>query len=104
LADLIEEKAEHFAYFETLANGRPYKVIQNEDIAYTSYIYRYYAGQADKIKGSTLPMSKPFFGYTKREPIGVVAQIIPRNHPLLMMAWKVAPALAAGYTIILKPA
>lgn len=67
-------------------------------------IYRYFAGQADKIKGSVVPMCKPFFGMTRKEPIGVVGQIIPWNYPLLMMCWKVAPALAAGCTIVLKPA
>ncbi len=67
-------------------------------------IYRYFAGEADKIKGKTLPMCKPFFGMTRKEPIGVVAQIIPWNYPLLMMCWKVAPALAAGCTVVLKPA
>lgn len=87
-----------------MTNGKPYLVSKNEDIPYTAYVYRYFAGQTDKIKGSTLAMSRPFFGFTKKEPIGVVAQIIPWNYPLLMMAWKVAPALAAGCTVILKPA
>lgn len=104
LADLIEENADYLAYFETLNNGKPYSVSKNEDIPYTAYVYRYFAGQTDKIKGSTLAMSPPFLGYTKKEPIGVVVQIIPWNYPLLMMAWKVGPALAAGCTVILKPA
>jgi len=75
-----------------------------EDVPYSAYIYRYFAGQADKIKGSTLQLFQPFVGMTLKEPIGVVGQIIPWNYPLLMMAWKVAPALAAGCTVILKPA
>jgi aldehyde dehydrogenase (NAD+) len=91
-------------YFETLNSGKPLSISKSEDIPYTAYVYRYFAGQTDKIKGSTLAMSPPYLGYTKKEPIGVVAQIIPWNYPLLMMAWKVAPALAAGCTVVLKPA
>ena len=70
----------------------------------TAQTYRYFAGLTDKIKGNTITMTKPFFGMTKKEPVGVVGQIIPWNYPLLMMAWKVAPALAVGCTVILKPA
>ena len=103
-ADLLDENADWLAYFETLNSGKPLKVSKNEDIPGTSQTYRYFAGQTDKIKGQTLSMSKPFFGMTRKEPIGVVAQIIPWNYPLMMMAWKVAPALAAGCTIVLKPA
>lgn len=104
LADLIEKNAEWLAYYETLNNGKPISVSQNEDIPFTAYIYRYFAGQADKIKGNTLQLMQPHFGMTIKEPIGVVGQIIPWNYPLLMMAWKVAPALAAGCSIVLKPA
>ena len=67
-------------------------------------MFRYFAGQADKIKGNTLQMSHPHFGMTIKEPIGVVGQIIPWNYPLLMLTWKVAPALTAGCTIVIKPA
>ena len=104
MADLIEKHTEWLAYYETLNNGKPISVSLAEDIPYTAYIYRYFAGQADKIKGHTLQMMQPHFGMTIKEPIGVVGQIIPWNYPLLMMAWKVAPALAAGCSIVLKPA
>ena len=76
----------------------------NEDVAFTAYIFRYFADKADKLKGQTLHLPQPYSGMTVKEPIGVVGQIIPWNYPLLMMAWKVAPALAAGRTIVLKPA
>jgi len=104
LAELIEQNTEWLAYFESLNNGKPFSLAKNEDVPFSAMIYRYFAGEADKIKGKTLPMCKPFFGMTRKEPIGVVAQIIPWNYPLLMMCWKVAPALAAGCTIVLKPA
>jgi acyl-CoA reductase-like NAD-dependent aldehyde dehydrogenase len=92
------------AYYESLNNGKPLKVCLDEDIPFTAYMYRYFAGQADKIKGQTLQLFSPHIGMTIKEPIGVVGQIIPWNYPLLMMAWKVAPALAAGCTVVLKPA
>src|SRR3989442_15829272 len=66
--------------------------------------FRYFAGWATKIEGETIPVRAPAFGYTLREPLGVVGQIIPWNFPLLMAAWKVAPALAAGNCVVLKPA
>lgn len=65
---------------------------------------RYYGGYADKIHGQTIPISGPYLTYTKPEPVGVVGQIIPWNFPALMMAWKIGPALAAGCTVVLKPA
>lgn len=104
IADLVEQNVEWLAYYESLNNGKPYSVCLNEDIPFTAYMFRYFAGQADKIKGHTLQMSHPHFGMTLKEPIGVVGQIIPWNYPLLMMTWKIAPALAAGCTIVLKPA
>lgn len=104
IADLVEQNAEWLAYYESLNNGKPVSVCLNEDIPFTAYMFRYFAGQADKIKGHTLQMSHPYMGMTIKEPIGVVGQIIPWNYPLLMMTWKVAPALAAGCTIVLKPA
>ena len=66
--------------------------------------YRYYAGWADKIQGKTIPISGDYFCYTRHEPVGVVGQIIPWNFPLLMQAWKLGPALAAGCTVVMKPA
>jgi aldehyde dehydrogenase (NAD+) len=87
-----------------LNNGKPYRDSRNIDIPLSIECYRYYAGWADKIEGKTIPISGPFFTYTRHEPLGVVGQIIPWNFPLLMQAWKWGPALAAGCTIVLKPA
>lgn len=66
--------------------------------------FRYYAGWIDKIKGQVLPVNGPFHIYTTKEPVGVVAQVIPWNYPLVMLSWKIAPALAAGCTVVLKSA
>jgi delta 1-pyrroline-5-carboxylate dehydrogenase len=96
LADLIDKNAEELARLESLDNGRPVKVTAAADLPLTSACYRYYAGWADKIQGKTIPISGDYFCYTKLEPVGVVGQIIPWNFPLLMQAWKLAPALAAG--------
>jgi aldehyde dehydrogenase (NAD+) len=104
LADLIEEHQEELAALETLDNGKPYKDSLYIDLPMTIKCYRYYAGWADKVHGKTIPVDGNFFCYTRHEPVGVVAQIIPWNFPLLMQAWKWGPALATGCTIILKPA
>jgi acyl-CoA reductase-like NAD-dependent aldehyde dehydrogenase len=105
LADLIDVHAGILAELETLDNGKPIRVSRNGDLPFTSKHYRYYAGWASKIEGSTIPSTHPNqFVYTLREPVGVVGLIIPWNFPLLMAAWKLAPALAAGNTCILKPA
>lgn len=104
LADLIEQHKEELAALETLDNGKPIKDSLNADLPLTIACYRYYAGWADKIHGKTIPVNGPFFCYTRHEPIGVVGQIIPWNFPLLMQAWKWGPALAAGNTVVLKPA
>jgi aldehyde dehydrogenase (NAD+) len=104
LADLIERNAEELAMLETLDNGKPINDSRNADLPLVLDCYRYYAGWADKIEGHTIPISGPFFTYTRHEPVGVVGQIIPWNFPLLMQAWKWGPALAAGCTIVLKPA
>ncbi len=104
LADLIEKNADDLAKLEALDNGKPYSVAKAADLPLTVACYRYYAGWADKIHGKTIPVNGNYFSYTRHEPIGVVAQIIPWNFPLLMQAWKLGPALAAGNTIILKPA
>ena len=103
LADQIEAHAEELARLETLDNGKPLNESMKIDLPLTIACYRYYAGWADKIQGKTIPINGPFFCYTRHEPIGVVGQIIPWNFPLLMQAWKIAPALATGNTIILKP-
>ena len=104
LADLIEKHQEELAALETLDNGKPYRDSFNIDLPMTVKCYRYYAGWADKIHGKTIPVDGDFFCYTRHEPLGVVGQIIPWNFPLLMQAWKWGPALAAGCTIVLKPA
>lgn len=110
LADLLEAHAEEFAQLESLDNGKPFGVARAADIPLAIENFRYMAGWATKIHGHTIPLSVPYtpkvsyLAYTLKEPVGVVGQIIPWNFPLLMAAWKMAPALAAGCTIILKPA
>ena len=104
LADLIERDAAELAALETLDNGKPIRDSQAIDVPQTIDTFRYYAGYADKIYGQTIPMPGNYFTYTRREPVGVVGQIIPWNFPMLMVAWKWAPALAAGCTVVLKPA
>ena len=104
LADLIEKNADELAQLESLDNGKPYLVAKAADLALTVACYRYYAGWADKLQGKTVPVNGDYFCYTRHEPIGVVGQIIPWNFPLLMQAWKLAPALATGNTVVMKPA
>lgn len=105
MADLIEKYADELAELETLDNGKPLRVSRNGDIPFAARHFRYYAGWASKIEGNTIPVSiANQFVYTLREPMGVVGLIIPWNFPLLMAAWKLAPALAAGNCVILKPA
>jgi phenylacetaldehyde dehydrogenase len=104
IGDLIEKHTEEFAELETLDNGKPISVSRVADVPLAADLFRYMAGWATKIEGSTIPIAGPFLAYTRREPIGVVGQIIPWNFPLLMAAWKLGPALATGCTIVLKPA
>ncbi|QDS98660.1 Aldehyde dehydrogenase PuuC [Adhaeretor mobilis] len=104
LADLLEENAEELAALETLDNGKPIRDSRAADIPLVIDCIRYYAGWADKIEGKTIPIRGNHFCYTRSEPIGVVGQIIPWNFPALMCAWKWGPALAAGCTIVMKPA
>jgi aldehyde dehydrogenase (NAD+) len=104
LAELIEEEAEELAALETLDNGKPISESRAADIPLVVDCLKYYAGWADKIQGKTIPIRGDFFCYTRREPVGVVGQIIPWNFPALMVAWKWGPALAAGCTIVMKPA
>ncbi|VVC41640.1 Hypothetical protein CINCED_3A010432 [Cinara cedri] len=103
LATLIEENKNDLAYLESLDNGKP---LEDSllDISMAVSTYQYYAGFADKIHGKTIPADGPYIAFTKLQPVGVVGQIIPWNYPILMMAWKLGPALATGCTIILKPA
>jgi aldehyde dehydrogenase (NAD+) len=104
LADLIEKNADELARLESLDNGKPFSVAKAVDVAKTVACYRYFGGWADKVHGKTIPIDGNFFCYTRHEPIGVVGQIIPWNYPMLMQAWKLAPALATGNTVVMKPA
>jgi phenylacetaldehyde dehydrogenase len=110
LADLVETHAQQLAEIETLDNGKSVMLARHVDMAMAVDFLRYMAGWATKIEGSTHDVSVPFipqakfFAYTRKEPVGVVGAIIPWNFPLLMAAWKIGPALAAGCTVVLKPA
>src|SRR5438046_3456965 len=104
IADLLEEHTEEFAELETLDNGKPISVSRVADVPLAVDLFRYMSGWSTKIEGNTIPIAGTFFAYTRREPIGVVGQIIPWNFPLLMAAWKLGPALATGCTVVLKPA
>ncbi|NOZ42576.1 MAG: aldehyde dehydrogenase family protein [Alphaproteobacteria bacterium] len=110
LADLMEENADVLAELESIDNGKNVAIARAVDIQLAIDTIRYMAGWPTKIMGSILPLSVPyapdakFFGYTLKEPVGVVGQIIPWNFPALMAAWKLGPALATGCTVILKPA
>ena len=105
LALLVERHGSELAEIESLDNGKPVKLARVVDVRLSVEHLRYYAGWPTKIAGQTVPVGTPgMHVYTRREPVGVCAQIIPWNFPLLMAAWKVAPALAAGCTVVLKPA
>ena len=104
LADLVEQHLDELAALETLDNGKPINDSRAADLPLVVDCFRYYAGWADKVHGSTIPIRGNYFCYTRREPIGVCGQIIPWNFPLLMVAWKWGPALATGNTIVMKPA
>lgn len=102
-AELLAERSDEMARLETLHNGKP--LFESKiDVEMTIETLRYYGGWADKITGHTIPVDGPFFTYTLREPVGVVAAIVPWNFPLNLASWKFAPALAAGCTVVLKPA
>jgi len=104
LGDLINAKASDLAQLETLDTGKPIWESSKIDIPLTVDVFYYFAGAATKLEGDTIPVSGPYLNYTVREPLGVVGLIVPWNFPLLLAARKVAPALAAGNTVILKPA
>ncbi|WP_422367388.1 aldehyde dehydrogenase family protein [Pelagibius sp.] len=109
-ADLIEAHADELAELESIDAGKPLAIARNSDLASVIDVFRYFAGWATKLTGETLDVSVPrmpdgeFFAYTKKEPVGVVVGITPWNFPISMASWKLAPALAAGCTVILKPA
>ncbi|HKO99647.1 MAG TPA: aldehyde dehydrogenase family protein, partial [Pyrinomonadaceae bacterium] len=104
LSQLIEERTNELAALETADNGKPIKESTYVDLPQVAENFEYFAGWATKIEGETIPVPGQMFNYTLREPVGVCGQIIPWNFPLLMAAWKLGPALAAGNTVVLKPA
>ncbi|KAJ7779610.1 aldehyde dehydrogenase [Mycena metata] len=103
LADLLERDQDQFAALESLNAGKPFHVAKAADVAGSIRCIRYFGGWADKIHGSTIETTEQRLAYTRHEPFGVVGQIIPWNFPLLMLSWKVGPALATGNCIVLKP-
>lgn len=104
LADLVEKNFDELCALDSLDNGKPFAFSKAVDVALVLKTYRYYAGWADKIHGKTVPISGPYLSYTREEPVGVAAQVIPWNFPLLMQAWKLGPALATGCTVVMKTA
>ncbi|WP_295982913.1 aldehyde dehydrogenase family protein [uncultured Variovorax sp.] len=103
LADLIEADAEALAQLESLDTGHPIRDSRALDVPRTAACFRYFGGMADKFQGETIPVEAGFLNYTLREPLGVVGQIVPWNFPLMFTSWKMAPALAAGNCIVMKP-
>jgi acyl-CoA reductase-like NAD-dependent aldehyde dehydrogenase len=104
LGERLQERIDEVARLETLHNGKPIMESRHVEVPAAIECLQYYAGWADKVHGETIPVKHPAFVYTRREPLGVVAAIVPWNFPLLLAMWKVAPALAMGNTVILKPA
>ena len=104
LADAIEAHAEELARLETTDTGHPIRDSRRLDVPRTANTFRYFGGMADKHEGSVIPVDRGFLNYVLREPLGVVGQIVPWNFPLMFTSWKMGPALAAGNTVVLKPA
>ncbi|MBL8228896.1 MAG: aldehyde dehydrogenase family protein [Bryobacterales bacterium] len=104
IGDLLIENADELARLETMNNGKPIFESRHVDVPAAAACFQYYAGWVTKIEGSTIPVPGNYLNYTLREPLGVVGAIIPWNFPILMAAWKLAPALATGNTVVLKPA
>ncbi|TGZ73601.1 hypothetical protein CRM22_001420 [Opisthorchis felineus] len=104
LADLIERDRVYLASLESLDNGKPFMEAYHADLSFVIKCFRYFAGWADKNHGKTIPVDGDYMCFTRHEPIGVCGQIIPWNFPLLMQAWKLAPALAMGNTVVMKTA
>ncbi|MFQ5860826.1 MAG: aldehyde dehydrogenase [Dehalococcoidia bacterium] len=102
IAELVEERRMELGHMESISNGRPISETSSQMLVVASY-FRYFAGFCDKIQGSTIPTTGSHFNYTIRVPLGVVGQLTPWNHPLMIASKKLAPALAAGCTIVLKP-
>jgi aldehyde dehydrogenase (NAD+) len=104
IGERLMAKADEIARLETLHNGKPIFESRQIEVPASAECFQYYAGWADKIHGETIPVRGEYLTYTLREPVGVIAAIVPWNFPLLLTAWKVAPALACGNTVIIKPA
>ena len=104
LADAIEARIDELARLESLDTGHPLKDSRGLDAPRTAATFRYFGGMADKLQGSVVPVEQGFLNYVLREPVGVVGQIVPWNFPLMFTSWKMGPALAAGNTVVLKPA
>jgi len=104
LGERLLERADEVARLETLHNGKPISESRNIEIPAAAECFEYYGGWSDKVMGETIPVKGNYLTYTLREPVGVVAAIVPWNFPLLLAAWKIAPALACGNTVIVKPA
>lgn len=104
LADLIEDNAEQLAMLESLDTGHPIRDSRILDVPRTAVTYRYFGGMADKFQGDVVPVEQGFLNYVSREALGVVGQVVPWNFPLMFTSWKMAPALAAGNCVVMKPA
>lgn len=104
LADLIEANAEELARLESLDTGHPLRDSRSLDVPRTAACYRYFGGMADKFQGDVVPVEAGFLNYLLREPLGIVGQVVPWNFPLMFTSWKMAPALAAGNCVVMKPA
>ena len=102
IADIVEERRMELGRMESISNGRPISETSSQMLVVASY-FRYFAGFCDKIQGSTIPTDRGHLNYTVRVPLGVVGQLTPWNHPLMIASKKLAPALAAGCVVVLKP-
>ncbi|WP_176055478.1 aldehyde dehydrogenase family protein [Paraburkholderia caribensis] len=104
LADAIEANADRLARLESIDTGHPIRDTRHLDVPRTAATFRYFGGMADKFEGSVIPVEQGFLNYLTREPVGIVGQVVPWNFPLMFTSWKMAPALAAGNCVIMKPA
>lgn len=103
IGQIIREHAEELATLESLSNGKLFSESLIDDVPESADVFDYYAGWIDKVYGDTVPVDPGFLNYTRKEPLGVCALIVPWNFPLLLACWKIAPALAMGNTVIVKP-
>ena len=104
LADLIESQADELATLESVDTGHPVRDSRALDVVRTAATFRYFGGMADKVQGDVIPVEPGFLNYVLREPLGPVGMIVPWNFPLMFCSWKMGPALAAGNTVVMKPA